>query len=133
MIIIGTKIYGNGKSSSLENNNGFGNFSSSTVLKIKLEHNLARPVVTPFHLTWMKYRFLPDLFNSLVPLATHCFHIFFFSTSGCTNDTSCKGIGEFCDMSTNICECSDGKVKDSNGDCRNSILGMYTANIFIYA
>ena len=77
IISIGTKIYGNGKSSSLENNNGFGNFFSSTVLKIKLEHNLARPVVTPFHLTWMKYRFLPDLFNSLVPLATHCFHIFF--------------------------------------------------------
>ena len=65
------------KSMEMENHlleNSFGNFS--TVLN-KNWNNLARPFATPFHLTWMKYRFLPDLFNSLVPLATHCFHIFF--------------------------------------------------------
>ena len=47
-------------------------------------------------------------------------------------DSSCKGIGEVCDMNTNKCECLDGQIKDSNGDCRNPILGMYTANIYIH-
>ena len=71
------------KSMEMENHlleNSFGNFS--TVLN-KNWNNLARPFATPFHLTWMKYRFLPDLFNRLVPLATRIvftsfFFLFFF-------------------------------------------------------
>ena len=71
------------KSMEMENhlleNSSFGNFS--TVLN-KNWNNLARPFATPFHLTWMKYRFLPDLFNRLVPLATRIvFTSFFFSFS----------------------------------------------------
>ena len=70
------------KSMEMENHlleNSFGNFS--TVLN-KNWNNLARPFATPFHLTWMKYRFLPDLFNRLVPLATRIvFTSFFFSFS----------------------------------------------------
>ena len=71
------------KSMEMENHlleNSFGNFS--TVLN-KNWNNLARPFATPFHLTWMKYRFLPDLFNRLVPLATRIVFtsFFFFSFS----------------------------------------------------
>ena len=71
------------KSMEMENHlleNSFGNFS--TVLS-KNWNNLARPFATPFHLTWMKYRFLPDLFNRLVPLATRIVFtsFFFFSFS----------------------------------------------------
>ena len=67
------------KSMEMENHlleNSFGNFS--TVLN-KNWNNLARPFATPFHLTWMKYRFLPDLFNRLVPLATRIVFTSFFS------------------------------------------------------
>ena len=47
-------------------------------------------------------------------------------------DSSCKGIGEVCDMNTNKCECLGGQIKDSNGDCQNPVLGKCTANIYIH-
>ena len=45
-------------------------------------------------------------------------------------DSSCKGVGEVCDMNTNQCECLDGQIKDANGDCRNPILGRNTTANF---
>ena len=47
IISIGTKIYGNGKSSSLENNNGFGNFFFFHCLKNKIGTQFGPPRCDP--------------------------------------------------------------------------------------